>query len=404
MLMEFTFENFKCYRDETTLNMTAASLSEHSDSLIAVNGTNKMLPVAAIYGPNGGGKSSVLQAFEYLAHTVVYPFILMRCKGGELRPVDARPYLYDAGSREGPTSFKILFQVGDYSYRYILAVSQGNVSEEYLHRRKSGRGATAMLFEREGGSIKLGASLNRRGVSTNIDEMMPYLSYLAINHDFEAIEEAFGWFIQGTQLDYSHASQEDFFIEASDSDERQKIIELFNGMGIDVADFRFEHSSDDKLVGVYLKHRVDESREVELSEESNGTKKLFGLIPRILRVLDEGTILVVDELDAKLHPKLLRYIIRLFTSHVTNPRGAQLIFTSHDVSTLNSAVFRRDEIWFAAKSEEGSSRLYSLADIADVDGQRVRTHNAYDKQYLEGRYGADPYLSNMLEWDGGHEQ
>ena len=100
MLMEFTFENFKCYRDETTLNMTAASLSEHSDSLIAVNGTNKMLPVAAIYGPNGGGKSSVLQAFECLAHTVVYPFILMRCKGGELRPVDARPYLYDAGSRE----------------------------------------------------------------------------------------------------------------------------------------------------------------------------------------------------------------------------------------------------------------------------------------------------------------
>ena len=120
-------------------------------------------------------------------------------------------------------------------------------------------------------------------------------------------------------------------------------------------------------------------------------------------MLDEGTILVVDELDAKLHPKLLRYIIRLFTSHVTNPRGAQLIFTSHDVSTLNSAVFRRDEIWFAAKSEEGSSRLYSLADIADVDGQRVRTHNAYDKQYLEGRYGADPYLSNMLEWDGGHD-
>ena len=101
--------------------------------------------------------------------------------------------------------------------------------------------------------------------------------------------------------------------------------------------------------------------------------------------------------------KLLRYIIRLFTSHVTNPRGAQLIFTLHDVLTLNSAVFRRDEIWFAAKSEEGSSRLYSLADIADVDGQRVRTHNAYDKQYLEGRYGADPYLSNMLGWGGGHD-
>ena len=404
MLVEFAFENYKCYRDEVTLDMTAAPLGEHADSLLVDGSSDATLPIAAIYGPNGGGKSSVLQAFECLSRTVVYPFILMRLKGGKLRPLDAKPYLYDADSKEGPTSFKVVFRTGEYTYRYILAVSQGSVSEEYLHRRKPGKGATAMLFERRSDLISLGASLKRKGVSTDIDDMMPYLSYLAINHDFEAIEEAFGWFLKNNLLDYSYASQEDYFIEISDLGEKRRIIELLNNMDIDITDFRFEHGSGDRLEGIYLRHSADESEELELDEESNGTKKLFGLVPQILRSLDEGTVLIADELDAKLHPKLLRYIIKLFTSRATNPKGAQLIFTSHDVSTLNSTVFRRDEIWFAAKGDGGPSRLYSLADIADVDGRRIRTQNAYDKQYLEGRYGADPYLKNMLGWDGKDEQ
>lgn len=96
-------------------------------------------------------------------------------------------------------------------------------------------------------------------------------------------------------------------------------------------------------------------------------------------------------------------LVRLFTDRKTNPKGAQLIFTSHDMSTLTSSVFRRDEIWFAARSSDESARLYSLADVADTDGKRVRVKSAYNKQYLAGRYGADPYLKNMLEWDNADE-
>lgn len=404
MLCQFTFENFKCYRDEATLDLTAAPIGEHTESLIRGNGSSNVLPVAAIYGPNGGGKSSVLQAFECLARTVVWPYILMRLKGGKLRPVDAKPYLFDDDSKNRPTTFRILFETGGFSYRYILAVFKGEVVEEYLHRRRSGKGSTATLFERADGQISLGSSLRRKGVSTDIDEMMPYLSYLAINHDFEAVDLAFEWFLKSNLLDYSYASQEDYFIEVKDADEKVHMINLLNNMGIDITDFRFEHGSGDKLEGIYLKHSADVDCELELGEESNGTKKLFGLVPQILRSLDEGTVLIADELDTKLHPKLLRYIIKLFTSPSTNPNGAQLIFTSHDISTLNSSVFRRDEIWFAASGQEGPSSLYSLADIADVDGKRIRTQNAYDKQYLEGRYGADPYLKSMLGWDGANEQ
>ena len=140
---------------------------------------------------------------------------------------------------------------------------------------------------------------------------------------------------------------------------------------------------------------------MNLFDESSGTKKLFGLLPFIAKSLLRGTTLVIDELDAKIHPVLLKYLIMTFSNMEKNKKGAQLIFTSHDLSTMNSEVFRRDEIWFAALDENHSSQVYSLYEIRREDNERVNNTAAYDKQYLEGRYGADPYLQNMLsggEW------
>ena len=110
-------------------------------------------------------------------------------------------------------------------------------------------------------------------------------------------------------------------------------------------------------------------------------------------------MVVVDELDAKLHPKLLRYIIMLFKNPDVNQHGAQLLFTSHDMSTMKNTVFRRDEIWFAAEDDDHQSKIYSLSDIRQEDNTRIKNTAAYDKQYLEGRYGADPYFSNMTGGD-----
>ena len=107
-------------------------------------------------------------------------------------------------------------------------------------------------------------------------------------------------------------------------------------------------------------------------------------------------MIVIDELDAKLHPKLLRYVIMLFKNPTINRHGAQLLFTSHDMSTMKNTVFRRDEIWFAAEDEQHQSKIYSPSDIRQEDNTRIKNTAAYDKQYLEGRYGADPYLSNMI--------
>ena len=139
--------------------------------------------------------------------------------------------------------------------------------------------------------------------------------------------------------------------------------------------------------------------ELRLSEESAGTQKLMGLAAYLMTALERGATVVVDELDAKLHPKLLRYVILLFKDPEVNKSGAQLIFSSQDVSTMRNDVFRRDEIWFAARGEGKASHLWSLADIHEANGNLVSKNAAFDKQYLSGRYGADPYLTRIEEWD-----
>ena len=108
--------------------------------------------------------------------------------------------------------------------------------------------------------------------------------------------------------------------------------------------------------------------------------------------------MVIDELDAKIHPVLLRYIIMMFSNMSINKKKAQLIFTSHDLSTMNSEVFRRDEIWFVAKGNSQNSQLYSLVEFKNEKGESVRKDAKFDKQYLEGKYGADPYLKRIIDW------
>ena len=178
---------------------------------------------------------------------------------------------------------------------------------------------------------------------------------------------------------------------------KRRIITVLNDLDIDICDYRY--NAEERQL--YTGRMVDgEYYELPFAVESDGTKKLLAALPILLLALQEGRLVVVDELDAKLHPKLLRYIIKLFKNPDYNKLGAQLIFTSHDLTTMKNTVFRRDEIWFAALDDKHESEIYSLYDVRDEDDRHVNSTAAYDKQYMEGRYGADPYLQNMLggEW------
>ena len=203
-------------------------------------------------------------------------------------------------------------------------------------------------------------------------------------------------------MNYSNGLMESTITLFESQEHKEAFLSLLDRLGVPIKNY---HESEIKDVNGNTHHRIDTAHEVNgktytlpLHSESQGTVKLFSLLPLAIVALEAGGVAIVDELDAKLHPQLLRAVIRLFTNPETNPNHAQLIFVSQDVSTMRSEFLRRDEIWFAARDDESVSRLWSLYDLQDARGERVKTNVAYDKQYLEGRYGADPYLKQMMDW------
>ena len=396
MLCQFSFQNFKSYKEETTFDLQATAISEFEESLIKREKCSNLLPVSVIYGPNGGGKSNLLQALACLITTVVKPIHDLGNTREDIiiqQGFSAKPFLYDAKTVEEPIEYRIFFRKGDYEYRYYLATLKDEIFAETLDRKTIGGKKPAQIFYREGEVITLGPTLSKEGVNTKVNEKMPYLSFLAINYNIPVIAEVQEWFESCIIRSYGNPIVEMEVMFSEDANVKKQIVTLLNDMGIDIEDYRFD--SDEKQL--YLKRTIaGKPYELSLGEESDGTRKLIAALPAILIALQEGRLVIIDELDAKLHPKLLRYVISLFKNSKVNKNGAQLLFTSHDMSTMKNTVFRRDEIWFAALNEKRSSVIYSLYEIRYKDNERVKSTAAFDKQYLEGRYGADPYLQNML--------
>ena len=290
--------------------------------------------------------------------------------------VVAEPFLFDSISKDEPTEFEIFFRTGKYEYRYYLAVLKDEISAETLDRKTIGGKKPARIFYRDGEELTLGTILSKENVNTKVNE----------------------WFESCIIRNYANPIAELQIMVSDNEQTKNQIIMLLNEMGIDVEDYRY----DDKEEQLYTVRSISgEKYELPFNHESDGTRKLIAALPVILVALQEGRLVIIDELDAKLHPKLLRYVISMFKNKKINKYGAQLLFTSHDIATMKNTVFRRDEIWFAALDENHSSQVYSLYEIRREDKERVNSTAAFDKQYLEGRYGADPYLQNMLsggEW------
>jgi AAA15 family ATPase/GTPase len=223
---------------------------------------------------------------------------------------------------------------------------------------------------------------------------------LSINYDIKTIDDVITWFLECRVLDYDNPYQDKRIVFLKDKSKEDIFLKMLAEMDINITSIRTEEDTNGKITAIYTTHCLEDGscEELPFEEESSGTRKLFGLLPFLLRCLHKGSLVIADEMDAKLHPKLLRYIIGLFTNPSINTKGAQLIFTSHDMSTMKSTIFRRDEIWFSALNKQNTSKLYSLVEFRKGNGEKVRHDEAYDKHYIEGRYGADPYLKNILDW------
>ena len=398
MLCQFGFKNFKSYKNETIFDFQAGELSEFKESLIKDDKATPLLPVSVVYGPNGGGKTTLLQALSCLITMVVFPIHELKKNRMNLivqQRVNCEPFLYDEKSKNEPTEFNLYFRKNNNEYRYYVAIKNDIVVSESLFRRGIGAKKTAVIFTREENNIDLGASIGKSGINTDVNPKMLFLSFLAINYNISVIVEVQEWFESCVIRNYANPITDLKIMINENESFKKPFLNLLNEMGIDVCDYRYDSEKEDFLLTRKV-NNVDYS--LSLSKESAGTRKLFGSLPILMIALQTGRLAIIDELDAKLHPKLLRYIISLCTDPKINKFGAQLLFTSHDMSTMSNEVFRRDEIWFAALDDEHSSELYSLYEIRKEDGKRVNATASYNKQYLEGRYGADPYFKKMLDW------
>ena len=403
MLCQFTVKNFKSIRDEMTFDMQATAISEHEDRIIISRDGEVFLPVSAVYGPNGGGKSNVLEALHSLVFKVLRPLYATSDNENaaiRIKRILIEPFAFSSETVNAPTEFELFFRTEQAEYRYELTVRKDVIEYERLDRVKLETGRRSALFERDENEIILKGVFSKLKTSDDLSETLPLLSYLGITYaKNEVVQDVLGWFDDGIDfLNYGNQHQELRMAISNSEHVKKLMLDMIQEMDLDIVDFRVEKREHDRIE-VFTKHVVDEyEAELNLFDESSGTKKLFGLLPFIAKSLSVGTTLVIDELDAKIHPALLKYIIMMFNDMKINKHGVQLIFTSHDLSTMNSEVFRRDEIWFVAKGNKENSKLYSLVEFKNDKGESVRKDAKFDKQYLEGKYGADPYLRKIIDW------
>lgn len=411
MLIQFCFKNFKSFRDDTILDLSATKITEHSDRVISA-GYEKLLPTAAIFGANASGKSNVIEAFRYMMTYVIESFAY----GGD--PDDKKmkskklkytPFLFDSTSRDAESSFEVYFmdteERGYKSYNYGFTLNQDGVIEEWLNSKAKTAREYKQVFYRNGDELDLSGlpaksqeliriSLNKEALIVSLGAKLKVTKLKAIRDWFYNINFAnFGNPYENIFL--SSLIPEGFVENKSVQD---KVVAYFSSFDPSIIGFHVEGLKDEDEERRHVKidaihHMADGgTASIPLEEESDGTLKMFALYPALQDALEKGGVLFVDELNSRLHPLLVRSFLITFLNPEINSKHAQLVFTTHDSWQLSNNLLRRDEIWFTEKEGNGVSVLYSLADFLDEDGVKIRKDESYEKNYLLGKYGAIPTL------------
>ena len=412
MLIQFNFKNFNSFRDEATLDLSAAKMTEFSERVISVGG-EKILPVAAVYGANASGKSNVYAAFEYMTDYVVNSFKY----GDEVKNFDEirpHPFLFDKESAQADTSFEVYFTVpGDKtekSYNYGFCVGQKGITEEWLNYKAKTARKYKSIFYRDENTLDLSGipKASRENISIALEKQVLIVS-LGAKLRVAKCKLVRDWFLNNEFADFGNVIT-NFFMSrllpegfVDDEKVREKVVKFFASFdetikGFEITRLPQQDDSKDEYFKIDALHKMIGSNElakIPLQDESAGTLKMFALYPELQEVLNHGGVFFIDELNARLHPLLVRNFILTFLNLENNVNHAQLVFTTHDTWQLSNRLLRRDESWFTEKDEDGLSTLYSLADFIDEDGARIRKDESYEKNYLLGKYGAIPSLKTI---------
>lgn len=397
MLLSFRVSNFRSIRSEQEFSFVTDSHArpDNGDAWDEGVGT-----VAGIFGSNASGKSNVLKALQFI-RTAIASSYRSWASGDSIAVI---PFALDSSLDREPSNFEIVFQVGKVRYQYGFRLTKERVIGEWLyvyvtHRRQ-------IWFERDTASDDewyFGKSFTGRNrvIADLTGPRTLFLSAAAANnHEMARRVERFIRAHLRFAFPENRATRTRYTRDlSSDSGDWDSVVDLmrFADLGIRSARVREDIERREDLIRVEFGHSVGVSQEpvyLPLEAESLGTQTLFALAGPVIRAIANGDTLLVDEIDASLHPRLTCEIIRLFKDPEENPRQAQLIFTSHDTTLLggllDEAGLTRDEIWFTEKKADGGTVLYPLTDFSPR-----KTENL-ERGYLQGRYGAVPYLDRRL--------
>lgn len=414
MLIQFNFKNYKSFRDETSLDLSATKMKEFESSVVTIGG-EKILPVAAVYGANASGKSNVYSAFEFMTAYVENSFFY----GDDDKTfADARPtpFLFDSRARNAESLFEVYFTIpgesAEKTYNYGFCIDETGITEEWLNTKaKSAREFKSVFYrntEKQELDLRGIAKVSRDNIEVALNRQVLIIS-LGAKLKVEKCKQIRDWFLLNEFADFGDEMTNLFlsrtlpkgFVE--DEKVREDVLKYFSSFDKQITGFKIEElpSKDEQKEKKYaidaIHHMIDsdDDAKLPLHQESAGTLKMFAMYPALHEVLEKGGVLCIDELNSRLHPLLVRNFILTFLNPEINKNHAQLIFTTHDTWQLSNQLLRRDEIWFTEKDEKGLSNLYSLADFVDEDGSRIRKDENYEKNYLLGKYGAIPSLETI---------
>ena len=422
MLIEFSVTNYRSILERQTLNMAASTYFKELESLNTFmpdqdDGVPRLLRSAVLYGPNASGKSTLIQALQFVEGQVLNS--QKESQAGDA--IDVVPFKLTTASRAADSEFEVTFVEQGVRYEYGFCCNRERFTEEWLMAYPLGRAQKWFhrVFDAEMGkdAYKFSTSfLGGRQRQTWAAQTRPNALFFstAIQLNNEQLKPAFDWFkLRLRVFDSVRGFSPGYTVQRCGKDEdRKRVVAFMNSADLSIADIQLKEtvfSADVLPTGMpasikdeFLKdmagrkfieprffHKdvnTQETVEFDESEESDGTRALFAFAGPWLDVIESERVLVVDELDTSLHPLLVHHLVKRL--HHEGAK-AQLIFTTHDTTLLSQKLLRRDQVWFMEKDAKSATRLYPLSDFSPRDNEAI------ERGYLNGRYGGIPFLKDL---------
>jgi hypothetical protein len=420
MLLRFSAKNYLSIAETDEISLVASNLKGPECSLVPIPGTDfSALPSAIIYGSNASGKTNFLKAFSFLRSAILYSHTRGNPEGG----VPRIPFILDPALVGQTSSLEAEFVVEGVRLQYGFECDDDAFVAEWLYAYPEGK--RRRMFERTGNEVEFGPHF-KGAKKILVDLMRPNSLFIstATQNDHEELSKIASFF-RRTRFSMNVAVAKELINNTFKKDQVDpRTIEFLKSIGTGIIGFRQteieipesvrtitkeffsiarkhmgdtviiddEHSDRVRDVTIEFSHAGSSGEPcyLGLERESSGTRRLVLMMNTVFKALDEGSLVVIDELDASLHTFAATQILELFENPRINRNGAQLVATTHDTNLLSLSRLRRDQIWFCEKDETGASHLFPLSDI------KSRPSDNFEQGYLEGRYGAIPYSGDLV--------